>query len=306
MASPSFVEGWVNFNPAGAGKPCQTWYKMYGDVTTAVHRPLIVIHDGPGAVHQYLLPVSELSITHSMPVIFYDQIGNGNSTHLPELKDDKSFWTESLFLDELRNLIIEIGIQDDYAILGHSWGGMLGARHAIGRPEGLKRLIIANSPTSMKLWQQSVSELRSGLPQELQDTLRIHEEDDTTDSEEYQAAVAEYHRRHVCRLDPMPKELGSTFAELGNDPTVCATMRGTAQFYITGVLKDYSVEEGLANIAAPTLLINGKYDEAQDFTIQPFFTSIPSVSWTQFVNSSHTPHLEEHERYLRVIAAFLS
>ncbi|EIN05603.1 prolyl aminopeptidase [Punctularia strigosozonata HHB-11173 SS5] len=298
MSSPLAVEGRVDFKPAGAGKYCHTWYKIFGDLPARVYRPLIVIHGGPGAVHQYLLPIADLSIAQSMPVIFYDQIGTGNSTHLSELEGNPSFWTESLFLAELQNLIDKLGIQDDYAILGHSWGGMLGARHAAGRPPGLKRLVLANCTTSMNSWQQSVAALRSGLPQEVQDTLRKHEEDDTIDSAEYRTAVAEYRRRHVCRIDPMPDELVNTLAEIRKDPTV--------PFRVTGVLKDYSVEKDIAGITAPTLLINGQYDEAQDDTIQGFFASIPSVSWTKFVNSSHTPHLEERERFLRVIGAFLS
>jgi len=34
-------------------------------------------------------------------VIFYDQVGNGRSTHLPERGAD--FWTVDLFVRELRN-----------------------------------------------------------------------------------------------------------------------------------------------------------------------------------------------------------
>lgn len=78
----------------------------------------------------------------------YDQVGCGRSTHLPEKGGDENFWTVKLFLQELENLLSHLGIQDSYDLYGHSWGGNLGSEHAVLRPKGLNKLIIANSPAS--------------------------------------------------------------------------------------------------------------------------------------------------------------
>ena len=40
--------------------------------------------------------------------------------------------------------------QNDYALLGQSWGGQVAAEHAVRQPTGLKSLVIANSPASSK------------------------------------------------------------------------------------------------------------------------------------------------------------
>lgn len=80
----------------------------------------------------------------------YDQLGCGRSTHLPHLRGDADFWTVGLFLRELENLLEKLGVED-YDLLGQSWGGMLGSEHAVHQPKGLKKLIISNSPASMKL-----------------------------------------------------------------------------------------------------------------------------------------------------------
>jgi len=80
----------------------------------------------------------------------YDQLGCGRSTHLPEKKGDSDFWTIELFLLELDNLLAHLGIQNDYALLGQSWGGQVAAEHAVRQPKGLKSLVIANSPASSK------------------------------------------------------------------------------------------------------------------------------------------------------------
>ena len=58
-------------------------------------------------------------------------------------------------------------------------------------------------------------------------------------------------------------------------------------------------------IICPTLLLNGFYDEAQDSVVEPFFRNIPQVKWFTFADSSHTPLLEEREKYMQVVANFL-
>jgi len=59
------------------------------------------------------------------------------------------------------------------------------------------------------------------------------------------------------------------------------------------------------NINVSTLLINGKYDEAQDEVMEPFFKSINKVKWVRFSESSHLPQLEETEEFLKVVSGFL-
>lgn len=58
-------------------------------------------------------------------------------------------------------------------------------------------------------------------------------------------------------------------------------------------------------IKVPTLLINGRYDEAQDEVVEPFFKGIEKVKWVRFAESSHMPHMEEPEEYLKVVRDFL-
>jgi pimeloyl-ACP methyl ester carboxylesterase len=45
---------------------------------------------------------------------------------------------------------------------------------------------------------------------------------------------------------------------------------------------------------------------AQDFVVKPFFDKIQKVKWVTLENSSHTPFFEERERYMQLVAEFLS
>ena len=73
----------------------------------------------------------------------------------------------------------------------------------------------------------------------------------------------------------------------------------------TGSFKDYTLEDKIPSINVPTLLINGKYDAAQDSVMEPFFNLIEKVKWVRFGESAHTPHLEEPEEFLKVVGEFL-
>ncbi|MEH0845028.1 proline iminopeptidase-family hydrolase [Micromonospora sp. CPCC 205711] len=290
------AKGTVEFGPH------RTWYRVTGDLRAG--RPaLVVVHGGPGITHDYLLNLAALA-GDGWPVVHYDQLGNGGSTHLPDRGAD--FWTPELFLAELDNLLDKLGVADDYVLFGHSWGGMLAARHAAARPAGLRGLVIANSPASYPLWLSEMKVLRDQLPPGVNDTLLRHEAAGTTDSTEYFAATRVFYDRHVCRRTPWPGDYMASFYELYNDPTVYHTMNGPTEFHVVGSLRDWSVVDCLPDIAVPTLLVSGRHDEATPVTLQPYRGLVPDVRWELFEESSHTPHLEEPERFRSVLHGYLA
>ncbi|EKM60681.1 uncharacterized protein PHACADRAFT_83971 [Phanerochaete carnosa HHB-10118-sp] len=304
--APPVTEGEAPFRVPSVDKPCVTWYKIVGDLKTSKKLPLVAVQGGPGFAHDYLISFADLAIDpYDLTVVFYDPIGTGRSTHLPEKNGDEAFWTEQLFEDEFNNLLKHLGIER-YDFFGHSWGGMLGSRIASKRPMGLRRLILADSPASMKTWAESARKLLHKLPKEVQDTVEKHEKDGTTDSPEYQAAISVFMNTYVMRLDPWPTEVLSVFEWMMKDPTVYYTMAGPSEFNITGSIKDWDITPELHKISVPTLVLNGKYDEATDEVVGPLFWKIPHARWYTFPNSSHMAFWEEREAYMRFIAEFLA
>ncbi|KAJ7136100.1 proline-specific peptidase [Mycena epipterygia] len=282
----------------------QTGYKVFGDLKSGA-RPLVALHGGPGMPHSYILPIAELTASRGIPVVFYDQLGCGVSTHLPN--KPKEFWTVELFMTELDNVLTHLGIAGDFDLYGQSWGGMFAANYVISRnPKGLRRLIISDSPACLKLWTVANNVLLSAFPEPFRDMLKRHEAAGTIDSQEYQQGILEFNEKHICTVKPWPDVLVEAFAAVDEDPTVYSTMIGPSEFNITGTLKDWTIVDGLHKISVPTLLVNGKYNQAQDIAVLPFFHKIPKVKWVQFAQSSHTPIFEEKERYLEVMGAFLT
>lgn len=280
----------------------QTWFRVTGDLASAL-TPLVVVHGGPGCSHDYVLSIAALAET-GRPVIHYDQIGGGRSTHLPERGAD--FWTVDLFLAELDNLLGALGVKDRYHLLGQSWGGMLGAEHAIRRPAGLRSLVISNSPASMALWVEGTLRLRAALPGDVRDALDRHEADGTVEDPEYLEATKVFYDRHVCRVVPNPPEVAKTFELLGEDPTVYQTMNGPNEFFCIGSLRSWSVVDRVKDIVAPTLVVSGAFDEATEESVRPFAENIPGARWEIVENSSHMPFVEEPERYFAIVGGFLA
>ncbi|WP_413723372.1 proline iminopeptidase-family hydrolase [Sodalis sp. RH24] len=291
----SITEGYAPF------QQYQTWYRICGDLHNG-KTPLVVVHGGPGCTHDYVDAFRDIAAS-GRAVIHYDQLGNGRSTHLPDQGAD--FWRVSLFLAELDNLLAHLGIGSNYALLGQSWGGMLTAEHAVLRPEGLKAIVIANSPASMALWLQAAARLRAQLPAPVQRCLVEHETAGTLDSEAYRQATRVFYQRHVCRLTPWPEEVTRTFAAMDADPTVYHAMNGPTEFHVIGTMKNWDIIDRLARIQVPALLISGRYDEAAPEVVQPFKDHIAGAEWVIFEQSSHMPHVEERAACMQVVGNFL-
>ncbi|RDW68258.1 hypothetical protein BP5796_08915 [Coleophoma crateriformis] len=201
-------DGLAPFNYPAAGRQLQTYYRVFGDLKSSI-TPLICLHGGPGICHNYLLNHSTLTHTDSIPVIFYDQIGSGLSTRLPETASTPELWTETIFFEQLRQLVNYLGVEKQYDVLGHSWGGMLGSAFASTRPAGLRRLILANSAASKEWSILNRKQYRKQLPEEMQDILDKNEKAGTWDSEEVGMVMAEFSRRHICNVPISDDEMAS-------------------------------------------------------------------------------------------------
>jgi L-proline amide hydrolase len=291
-------EGWMPFEGG------QTWYRITETKGADPDRlPLVVLHGGPGAAHDYLDRFAQLA-TSGRRVIHYDQFGCGRSSHRPD--KGAEYWTVRLFLDELDALLAHLGIAGGYHLLGQSWGGMLAAEHAVLRPAGLRGLVIANSPASMHTWVAEANRLRAALPPEVQATLLRHEAAGTTDDPAYAAAVQVFYERHLCRMTPFPEEVQRTFAALEAEPTVYHTMNGPSEFHVVGSIRDWTIEVRLPQIDAATLVISGRHDEATEACVRPYAEQIPGARWVIFEQSSHMPHVEETDAVMALVGDFLA
>ena len=277
----------------------ETWYRVAGDGEEPGKLPLVALHGGPGALHDYLEPLEALADT-GRRVIFYDQIGCGRSW----IEKPPEFWTVELFVGEVQAVRDALGL-DQLHLFGSSWGGMLAMEYALTRPAGLASLVLSSSPPSIPVWAEEANRLRKDLPEETQRVLDEHEAAGTLDSPEYEAATMEFYKRHVCRIDPFPDYVVRTFAGLDEHPEVYLTMQGPNEFVINGTLTDWDITARLGEIRVPTLITAGRHDEFTPRQAQALHGGIAGSELVIFEDSSHMQFAEEPERYCEVVSAFL-
>jgi len=282
------AEGYVDFRGYG------TWYRVVGDRSSAA-APLLALHGGPGSTHNYFAPLEQLA--DERPVVLYDQIGCGNSDRPQDIE-----WNVAVFREEVDTVREQLGLGRTH-LLGTSWGGMLAQEHILSGAEGIVSLTLSSTLANLALWNEEQLRLRAALPPEVIEVLDRHERAGTYDDPEYEEAMDVYFERHFYR-GPRPRaELKAMAA--GKAIDVYRAMQGPNEWTTTGALKGWDVRDRLHELDVPTLIVRGRYDMCTNVVAAELIHGIRDAREVVFEESSHTPVLEESDRYLDVIGAFL-
>jgi proline-specific peptidase len=283
-------EGWAPFQGH------RTWYRVVGELDGG-RDPLLCLHGGPGSTHHYFAPLERLA-TDGRAVVVYDQLGCGRSDRPADVT-----WSVDLFRDEVQAVRDALGLERIH-LLGTSWGGMLALEHALARTGELTSLVLSSTLASTAHWAEEVAKLRDAMPPDVVDAFARHDREGTYDDPEYEAADAEFSARHFYRGGGEPPEIQWMRAERSKE--VYGAMVGPNEWTITGVLRGWDVTGRLAEIDVPTLVIRGAHDLCTPPIAETLVRGIRGTRLVVFEDSSHTPVLEETERYLQVVGDFLA
>lgn len=269
------------------------WYQRIGGGTGL---PLLVIHGGPGLPHNYLSALERLA--DEREVIFWDQLGCGNS----DCPSDTQLWTMERSVAEMDSVIKALDL-NHFHIFGNSWGGMLAQQYALAATPDAASLVISNSIASIPEFAKMVARLKSELDPSTQSAIDRHEAAGTTHSAEYQAAIRTWNETYLCRVRPWPRELEEAFANMGTG--IFETMFGPSDFHIVGTIRSWDVFDRLAEIALPTLILAGRFDECVPEHMWEMHQRIPGSRFELFEASAHMPFIEEPARFDEVMRQFL-
>ncbi len=169
------------------------------------------------------------------------------------------------------------------------------------KPE-LESLILCSSPASIPRWIEGCNELVAQLPQETQETIRDHEARGMTACPEYTAAVLEFEKRHVCRLNRWPEGVERAYRDAGYN--VYNYMNGPSEFTVVGTLKEWSVLDRLDEIEVPTLITSGEHDEARPDHMHEIHERIAGSQLEILPGCSHLSFAEDPDAYFAIANAF--
>ncbi|KAG7085594.1 hypothetical protein E1B28_003145 [Marasmius oreades] len=281
--------GTVDFHVGG--RVFKTWYRIVGVLKSSKTRPLVILHGGPGMNYLYMSPHDRLYQDAEIPVVYYNQIGLRDYPDSPA-----EFWTIDLFNDELENLLKCLDIEDDFDLLGHSWGGVFGSDYAARREHpGLKHLVLANTFCAAKLYVSGVEFWIEQLPPALSDIMKNK---DKYTKEEVDKANEVYNNLHICSLKPWPADLLSSLAHSNGNSHPDFRMRKR--------LNSWNVIDDLHKVSCPTLLLSSPDDDMWAPAVRPFFDHIPNCKWVDMETATHLPMYEDPERYFDILRTFLT
>jgi proline-specific peptidase len=269
------------------------WFKRVGG---GAGLPLLAIHGGPGLPHNYLASLERLA--DEREVIFWDQLGCGNSKCPPSA----ALWTMERSVAEMDAVVKALGL-NRFHVFGNSWGGMLAQQYALDVTSGAASLTISNSIASIPQFSKMVARLKSGLDPATQSAIDRHEAAGTTYSAEYQAAIRTWNETYLCRVRPWPPELEDAFRNMGTE--IFETMFGSSDFHIVGTIRDWDVFGRLTEIALPTLVVAGRFDECVPEHMREMHERIAGSRFELFESSAHMPFIEEPDKFDSVMRDFL-
>jgi proline iminopeptidase len=267
----------------------KVWYRIYGEGNKT---PILLLHGGPGSSSYGLTPLKALS--KDRPVIFYDQLGCGRSTRIT----DTTLMTIDRYVEELEQIRKALNLKDFY-LYGQSWGPALGLDYYLKYPNEVKAIIFSSPLFSTDLWIKDADTLIATLPDSIQLIIRENEKNKTFDNEAYQSAVDYYYSKFLWRTGQTQSQADS--GNLFSGTNVYEFMWGPSEFTATGNLLHYDRVDRLKEVAVPTLLMTGEYDEARPNTVNYFHSLIPGSEFTVIKNSGHaTVHDNPKETIARI------
>ena len=272
--------------------------------------PLMVVHGGPGASHDYLLPYL-LPLARTNKLIFIDERGSGRSE---KLEDTSQYTVENMVEDvEAVRQALNLG---RISLLGHSYGGVLAQAYALKYQRNLTHLILGGTFSSTKAFNEILAGEKQSMPTEARQKLEALEQaglfgkGKDWEKNRYPDDYARlawgdgyfpylYQRRPDPTYDPLA----------GNTSTAWDLYRemwgSHGEFVVDGNLKSVEYTDRLASIHVPTLIICGDHDESDPSLSRTMHEKIAGSKLVVLPQSGHLAFVDQPKLYIQSVTDFL-
>jgi proline iminopeptidase len=249
----------------------------------------IVLHGGPGAHHDYLLPGFDALAT-GRTLVYYDQRGGGRSA---VARDVPVGWEEQVA--DLEALRQTWGL-DRLVIAGYSWGALLALLYAIRHPGRVERLaLVSPAPASRAMRDRFESEFaRRNLDPALQELRKSVRESGLRESD-----PAAYQQR-VFELSVVPYFFDATRAR---DLTPFR-VTGRTQQEVWSSLGDFDLRADLGPLRIPALVLHGADDPIPAENAEAVAAAL-GAPLHLLERCGHVPYVERLDAFVPLLSGFL-
>ena len=272
--------------------------------------PLLVVHGGPGASHDYFLPYL-LPLARHHRVVFIDERGSGRSQ---KLEDPKLYTVENMVEDaEAVRQALQLG---KVALLGHSYGGVVAQAYALKYQSNLSRLLLCSTFSSTKALNEIFVRMKEKMTPELRERIAKMEkeglyghgkdfEKNRYTNDYMTAAWGEgyfpylYQKHPDANFDPIANGIMSW--------DLYREMWGShGEFVIDGNLTSVEYTDRLPTIHVPTLITAGDHDESDPSLARVMHEKIGGSRLVIFPQSGHMTFVDQPSLFIQTVEDFLA
>jgi len=272
--------------------------------------PLMVVHGGPGASHDYFLPYL-LPLARTNKVIFIDERGSGRSE---KLEDVSQYTVENMVEDvEAVRQALNLGRMN---LLGHSYGGVLAQAYALKYQNNLAHLILGGTFSSTNAFNEILAREKQSMPSDARKKLDELEKaglfgkgkdwEKNRYPEEYaRLAWGDGYFPYLYQRHPDPN-YDPVAGNTTNSWELYREMWGShGEFIVDGNLKSVEYTDRLATIHMPTLIICGDHDESDPSLSRTMHEKIAGSKLAIMPQSGHLAFVDQPNLYIKTVNDFL-
>jgi proline iminopeptidase len=263
--------------------------------------PLVLLHGGPGATHEYFLPYL-LPLARHRQLVLIDERGCGRSQ---QLEDHAQYNLAALANDiESVRVALDLGKID---LLGHSFGGILAQAVAIDYPAGIRRLILAGTGSSAACINADFKRIRNSVDEKIRAQIEALEARgiigaDGAQLGEYRtlADQAEAPYNYFIRQPAWD----SARTPMGWD-VLNQVWGAKSDFHIDGDLAGFDFTEALRKLTIPALVIYGDHDMVTDATAGESHAALAGSVLVKIPRCAHMMMVDQNGAFIDAVARFL-
>jgi proline iminopeptidase len=282
------------------------YYKALG-----VGPPLVVLHGGPGASHDYFLP-HLLPLARTNRLIFIDERGSGRSQRL----QDTSLYTVEGDVEDVEAVRVALHL-GKISLLGHSCGGVLAQAYALKYQQNLSHLILNSTFASTREMNAVLAREKAAMPAD-----KLKRLNELEAAGLFGKGELWEHGRYLAEYETLAWGPGyfpflygarpdSNYdPAAGNAPTnweLYRAMWGSdGEFVIDGNLKSVEYVDRLPTLHVPTLIVVGDHDECDPSLSKEMHEKIAGSKLVILPNSGHMNFVDQPEMWQKTVEGFLN
>lgn len=281
------------------------YYKVVGK-----GEPLVILHGGPGASHDYFLPYL-MPLARKNRLIFIDERGSGRSE---KVENTSAYTVENMVEDvEAVRQVLELG---KISLLGHSCGGVLAQAYALKYQKNLSHLILCSTFHSAAKMNEALKNIKEKMAPKLRAQIeKMEKEGLYGHGEDYEKGryTAEYMKAawgkgyfpYLYKNHPDPN-----YDPVANGIMAWDLYRemwgANGEYVIDGNLKSVEYTNRLSSITVPTLITVGDHDECAPSISEEMHQKIAGSKLVVFPKSGHMTFVDQPTLFISTLNEFLN